>query len=496
MACRIVVVLASIVIGLQLWVSQHLQSRHLYLVLGEVGQFDHLQWTQLCALHDEEQLNFGESSETIADFGDACHPDVDHIVGLHLAALEVPAPISLSIPSLSIIAKNYDAGRVVTRFVPSYRCSMDPAQWPELDGECLYAVLYWIHTLRPPTPSGCRRMRAEIRSALSQRPALFRQIAEQESMSPSRYSRSFLNTGWGGLPEIRVLAQVHAYSICVVDHCGRTIMATTPVVPQQETHRIQYLPGHYVYAGIMSSSRSLATTSDSSAGRGGARRRRSSQEPTKRHAPSPPPDSPVASPAVSPSPDEDHQEGPESDDAMPPPPVPDNRPPLPRRKRPRQDVPLTSLPSQEAPASAGGHSSSSTSNPIVTVDELGVVLPASGPERFEQSLQEDPDSPSGVADPQPEDLDGQPLSAGIVYMLGKGAFKMCDPDLYPVPFCLTCKKWAFVDHRVSKTHKNRYAWHHALPLQERNEYLDDMVKRADEHVASKYRGGALHRLIT
>ena len=172
MACRIVVVLASIVIGLQLWVSQHLQCRHLYRVLGEVGQFDHLQWTQTCALHDEDPLNFVESSETTADFGSACHPDVDLIVGLHLAALEVPVPTSLSMPSLNVIPKNYDAGGVVTRLVPSYRCSMDPAQWPELDGECLYAVLYWIHTLRLPTPLGCRRMRAEIRTALTQRPAL------------------------------------------------------------------------------------------------------------------------------------------------------------------------------------------------------------------------------------------------------------------------------------------------------------------------------------
>ena len=154
---------------------------------------------------------------------------------------------------------------------------------------------------------------------------------------------------------------------------------------------------------------------------------------------------------------------------------------------------MTSTSQQEVPASDSSQGYSSSAHPIVTVDELGVVLPASGPERFEQCLQEEEEDAAEASGQQPEDLDGQPLSAGTVYLLGDGVFKMYDPNLYPVPFCLTCKKWAFIDHRVSKAHKNRYAWLHGLPLSERNDYLDSMVKSADEHIATKYRGGALHQ---
>ena len=170
--------------------------------MGEVGQFDHLQWTHSCDLHDEDPLNFADCSETIADFGSVCYPEADVIFSLHLAAFEVPVLPSMGMLCLHVIVKTYDVGRVVIRRLPCYGRPIDPAQWRDRDGECLYAVLYWIHTLRLPTSSGCRQMRAEIRTALKQRPEPFRQIAEQESMSPSCYSRSFLNTGWGGLPDI------------------------------------------------------------------------------------------------------------------------------------------------------------------------------------------------------------------------------------------------------------------------------------------------------
>ena len=259
-------------------------------------------------------------------------------------------------------------------------------------------------------------------------------------------------------------------------------MATAPMVPHQEVHRITYLPGHYIYSGIMARSwfSPLATTSCTEC-RGGAKRR-SSEEPPLRQAPSPPPDSPGSN-SMSPGCHDDDQhrdQDEDSGDVMPPPPVPDHRPPLPRRKQPKHEAQTTLTHQQEAPAEDGATSSSSTSHPIVTVDELGVVLPASGPERFEQSLRDDEDSHSMVPDAKPEDLDGQPLSAGTVYMLGDGVFKMYDPNLFPVPFCLTCRKWAFIDDRASRAHKSRYAWLHDLPLRERNEHLDDMVKRADE----------------
>ena len=83
----------------------------------------------------------------------------------------------------------------------------DPAEDPRLAHDCLYATLSAHVRRRAARPGDAKQMRALIRYWWLQNPAWLQQTASSEQMSPSKYLKTYVEQGWGGVPELQLFSR-------------------------------------------------------------------------------------------------------------------------------------------------------------------------------------------------------------------------------------------------------------------------------------------------
>ena len=130
MESRILLSLTALASGLQLLVSYHLQQQHLYHVLGEVGQFEYLQWVSTCEAQNEDQ-DMVPSSWTMPDYGCVQHPDARRLHDLHRAATEVPRELDLGSCRQCLVMPTYPLGRSLTARFLQPGTPLDPGHTME-----------------------------------------------------------------------------------------------------------------------------------------------------------------------------------------------------------------------------------------------------------------------------------------------------------------------------------------------------------------------------
>ena len=81
----------------------------------------------------------------------------------------------------------------------------DP-QFHNRNGDCLYATLAYVMMRRVPTNHEVRALRRQCAAWWSQSPAWLEHTARAEMKTSKEYLRSFIWNGWGGLPEISLVA--------------------------------------------------------------------------------------------------------------------------------------------------------------------------------------------------------------------------------------------------------------------------------------------------
>ena len=98
----------------------------------------------------------------------------------------------------------------------------DPADNPKLNGDCFWACLafqcaHQVGATRKPNGKEVRRMRAFLEKLWRLHPECLAKQAAEEGMKADEYVRRILRRGWGGLPEIKMLASHMRLNLLIVN---------------------------------------------------------------------------------------------------------------------------------------------------------------------------------------------------------------------------------------------------------------------------------------
>ena len=120
------------------------------------------------------------------------------------------------------------------------RCEYDPAD-RALQGECLFAALYYVCSGERATRASTHRVRMEILRYAQADNAVLQLFAEIEGCSVEQY-QEIIKSGWGGLPEIYAFCCLHRTAIAVRDSRGYLI---TQIGEGLNPHVLGYNGMHY-----------------------------------------------------------------------------------------------------------------------------------------------------------------------------------------------------------------------------------------------------------
>ena len=131
--------------------------------------------------------------------------------------------------------------RMKKRNSASFAVAWDPANG-NFDGDCLFAALTFVTLEAIPTRCQMNRTRLAIKRWYESNTTVLDKVAEYEQKLPSEYIADFVIRGWGGLPEAYVHSKITGLGHRVVDRQGRTL-CTFP--GQQTEYILCYENNHY-----------------------------------------------------------------------------------------------------------------------------------------------------------------------------------------------------------------------------------------------------------